>query len=103
LFTNRSLANLKAGNKSEAVADAREAVKLDPKNGKGWVRLGDGLVAEGGAEKEAEESCEFTTRFFLGLLSEDPADNIADERNSSWSPFRSICSGGSSGRSHEER
>ncbi|KAL7417825.1 thioredoxin-like protein [Mrakia frigida] len=56
LFTNRSLANLKAGNASEAVSDAREAVKLDPKNGKGFVRLGDGLVLQGGAEKEAEES-----------------------------------------------
>lgn len=50
--------------------DAREAVKIDPKGGKGWVRLGDGLVAKGGDEKkEAEEACEFPRR--VSSLSSD--------------------------------
>jgi tetratricopeptide (TPR) repeat protein len=58
LFTNRSLAHFKVQNVSEAVADAREAVKLDDKAGKGWVRLGDGLILQGGDKKEAEAACE---------------------------------------------
>ena len=59
LFTNRSLAHYKAKNATEAVADAREAVKLDEKAGKGWVRLGDGLVLQGGEKTEAEAACEY--------------------------------------------
>jgi predicted Zn-dependent protease len=58
LFGNRSLAYLKAQEPEKAAEDARQAVALEPQGGKGWVRLGDALMAKGDAAT-AKGSCEF--------------------------------------------
>lgn len=46
-YCNRSLAHLKLGNVVEAVADAEEAVNLNPNSYKGYFRLGAALEARG--------------------------------------------------------
>ena len=56
--------------------DARRAVEVDEAGGKGWVRLGDGLLAGGeGDEKEAKEACEsFSTAHSLEPLASRAPD-----------------------------
>lgn len=47
-YCNRSFAHLKMGNVVEAVADAEEAVNLQPNSYKAYYRLGMALIARGG-------------------------------------------------------
>lgn len=49
LFANRSISYLKLipPNTAAAVEDAKKATSVDPNWGKGWVRLGDALLAHG--------------------------------------------------------
>ncbi|KAJ7578383.1 thioredoxin-domain-containing protein [Mycena floridula] len=58
LFANRSIAYLKytPPYTGPAVQDARKATTIDPSWGKGWVRLGDALVAHGAPQDEAKEA-----------------------------------------------
>ena len=58
LFANRSISHLKftPPNTAAAVEDARQATVLDPKWGKGWVRLGDALLDHGAQMEEVKAS-----------------------------------------------
>lgn len=49
LFSNRSAAHLGRGDARSAEADARKCVELDPSWAKGYLRLGDAIVAQGRA------------------------------------------------------
>ena len=62
LYTNRSLANFKAGQLEEAASDARKAVELDPRAGKGYVRLGDALTSTSKDEAKAARKSQHLNR-----------------------------------------
>jgi len=60
LFANRSISYLKSTPPDivAAIEDARQATVLDPKWGKGWVRLGEALEANGASAVEIKAAYE---------------------------------------------
>jgi tetratricopeptide (TPR) repeat protein len=50
LYNNRALCLLRLGRARQAVSEAQQGVLLEPRQAKGWVRLGDAYAARGGVQ-----------------------------------------------------